>query len=495
MRVQSSPPSPSFSDFPKSAYGPAPSRPGASHHITILGMILALVIVDIAMATLSLAMAFELRFTASVIPAVEQHAWQDYLVPALAQCILFPAVFLWQGLYQFRRNVSRIDELQRVFSAVSIATVITWSASFFFARDLTFSRGVVVLAWPLAILLVWAGRVVAWFLFALLLRRGVAQERVLIIGAGEMARFIIQKIRNQPGWGYRMVGVATTTPVNFEAVESVPVLGPADDIEHLIATYALTEVIFADPSISRKDLLDLVTRCDRSQVSIRVLPDTFELMSGGVTVSDFNGLPMFSIRDAALRGINRTLKRVVDIVVSGMIVVMLSPGLLLLAIIVKLTSGPGPVFYSQERVGLDGRIFSVLKFRSMRQDAEAQSGPVWARKGDPRTTLLGGFMRRFSVDELPQFVNVLTGDMSIVGPRPERPHFVAQFSQAIPRYGDRHREKAGLTGWAQVNGLRGNTSIEERTAYDLWYVENWSLWLDFKIMLRTIVAVFRDSNG
>src|SRR5262249_34167361 len=150
------------------------------------------------------------------------------------------------------------------------------------------------------------------------------------------------------------------------------------------------------------------------------------------------------------RGINRSLKRVVDIVVSGAILILLSPLMLLLALLVKLTSGPGPVFFGQERVGLDGRIIYILKFRSMRQDAEALSGPVWARKGDPRTTLLGGWLRRFSLDELPQFINVLLGDMSIVGPRPERPVFVAQFSKAIPRYWERHREKAGLTGWAQV---------------------------------------------
>ena len=213
-----------------------------------------------------------------------------------------------------------------------------------------------------------------------------------------------------------------------------------------------------------------------------------------VTISDLHGMPLVSVRDAALRGWRSALKRVVDVLVSGTVLVFASPVLLFLALLVKLSS-PGPVFYAQERVGLNGKSFWVLKYRSMRTDAESKTGPIWASRGDSRATPLGRFLRRSSLDELPQFINVLMGDMSIVGPRPERPVFVEQFSQSIPDYWKRHWEKAGLTGWAQVNGLRGDTSIEERTAYDLWYVENWNLWLDFKIMLRTIPAMLRDSNG
>jgi len=184
----------------------------------------------------------------------------------------------------------------------------------------------------------------------------------------------------------------------------------------------------------------------------------------------------------------------VDLIGSAVGLVVLSPLMMLVAALVKLDSR-GPVFYVQERMGLDANPFGVIKFRSMRTDAEAETGPVWATEDDPRRTRLGTFIRRFSIDEWPQFINVFLGEMSLVGPRPERPVFVEQFRQSIPRYMDRHREKAGLTGWAQVNGLRGDTSITERTKYDLWYIENWSLLLDFKIILRTIINTFTSKNA
>jgi exopolysaccharide biosynthesis polyprenyl glycosylphosphotransferase len=199
------------------------------------------------------------------------------------------------------------------------------------------------------------------------------------------------------------------------------------------------------------------------------------------------------VRDVALRGWKLTLKRAVDLAGSAVTLVLLSPFLMLVALAIKIES-PGPVFYAQERMGLDARPFWCIKFRSMRQDAE-KNGPGWTSENDPRRTRIGAFIRRFSIDELPQFINVLLGEMSLVGPRPERPVYVDQFRRSIPRYMDRHREKAGITGWAQVNGLRGDTSIAERTKYDLWYIENWSLWLDFKIMLRTVISIFGSRHA
>jgi Undecaprenyl-phosphate glucose phosphotransferase len=240
--------------------------------------------------------------------------------------------------------------------------------------------------------------------------------------------------------------------------------------------------------------LGIIALCDRSTISVKVFPDVFQFIAGQVTIDDLGGLPLLAVRDVALRGWKLSLKRAVDIVGSAVLLVFLSPLLLLVGILIKLDS-PGPVFYVQERMGLDARPFPMLKFRSMRQNAESETGPVWAKPGDARRTRLGGIMRRFSIDELPQFINVLIGDMSLVGPRPERPVFVEQFRQSIPRYMDRHREKAGVTGWAQVNGLRGDTSITERTKYDLWYIENWSLLLDFKIILRTVFKALNDRNA
>ena len=262
----------------------------------------------------------------------------------------------------------------------------------------------------------------------------------------------------------------------------------------LLIDNRIDDVLIALPHAPHQEILDIVSRCEPAHVNIRVFPDLFQIMATEVSINDLNGVPLVTVRDAALRGWRLTLKRVVDLIIGAFILILTSPVLLLLAILVKLDS-PGPAFHIQERVGLDGKPFLCLKFRTMKVNAEAQTGPVWASKNDPRRTRIGAFLRRFSIDELPQFINVLLGDMSIVGPRPERPAFVEQFTQEIPRYMERHREKAGITGWAQINGLRGDTSIEERTRYDVWYVENWSIWLDFKIMMRTVIEMVRGRNA
>ena len=252
-------------------------------------------------------------------------------------------------------------------------------------------------------------------------------------------------------------------------------------------------MIIALPEASHQETLGIIALCDRSNISVKVFPDVFQFIAGQVGIDDLGGLPLLSVRDVALRGWKLSFKRAMDVVGSAMLLVLMSPFLLLVAILVKLDS-PGSVFYVQERMGLDARPFPMLKFRSMRQDAE-QNGPGWTTPNDPRRTRLGALIRRINIDELPQLINVLVGDMSLVGPRPERPPFVEQFRQSIPRYMDRHREKAGITGWAQVNGLRGDTSIAERTKYDLWYIENWSLLLDFKILIRQVLRIFGDRNA
>jgi len=253
------------------------------------------------------------------------------------------------------------------------------------------------------------------------------------------------------------------------------------------------EVIICLPEATHRDLVQIVAQCERERVSIRIYPDVFQIMASEVSISDLAGLPLLTMRDVGLRGWHLALKRTVDIAGSVAALILLSPLMMLTALLVKLES-PGPVFYVQERMGLDAKPFLMLKFRSMRDDAERQ-GPGWTKPDDPRRTRIGSLLRKLSIDELPQFINVLLGDMSLVGPRPERPVYVEQFRQSIPRYMDRHREKAGLTGWAQVNGLRGDTSIAERTKYDLWYIENWSIWLDFQIIVRTALRMFSDRQA
>jgi Undecaprenyl-phosphate glucose phosphotransferase len=289
------------------------------------------------------------------------------------------------------------------------------------------------------------------------------------------------------------VGFVDDLP-GVDRIRGAPLLGAFDDLGAIIDRYDITEVIIARPDADQHELLELIDGCLDRQITIQIFPSAFQIMASEVHLADLNGLPLLTVRDTALRGWRLSLKRAVDVLVASVMLVLVSPLMLLLAVLIRLDS-PGAVFYVQERMGLDARPFPMLKFRTMHANAEAETGPVWATADDPRKTRLGAFLRRTSLDELPQFINVLLGDMSIVGPRPERPVFVREFQQEIPRYIHRHREKAGITGWAQVNGLRGDTSIEERTKYDLWYTEHWSLWLDFKIMLKTLLQAIHDPNA
>jgi Undecaprenyl-phosphate glucose phosphotransferase len=304
---------------------------------------------------------------------------------------------------------------------------------------------------------------------------------------------IQQKIIHSPALGYRVVGYVTHEENAPKAILGAPVLGRIEDIPRIINEQAVDEVIVAMPEASRREILDILSLCDAGKVSIRVFPDVFQIIAAELSIGALNGLPLLTIRDPAMRGWRLAVKRAMDIILSALGLIFLSPMMLLTALLIKLDS-PGPVFYYQERMGLDARPFWMIKYRSMRQDAE-KDGPGWTRENDPRRTRLGAIIRRLSIDELPQLINVLLGDMSLVGPRPERPIYVEQFRRSIPRYMDRHREKAGITGWAQVNGLRGDTSIAERTKYDLWYIENWSLMLDIKILIRTVLKIFTDRQA
>ncbi len=269
-----------------------------------------------------------------------------------------------------------------------------------------------------------------------------------------------------------------------DGLAPAPLLGSLDDVARLVETHALDRLLVALPFASHHRMLEVVAACDRLPVEILFVPDLFEVMTQRVRVTEIDGIPFLAIRAYPLEAWNRVVKRAFDIVVSAALLVVSSPVMAVVALLVRLDSR-GPALYRQRRVGRDGRDFVMLKFRTMPVDVEAASGPVIGEASDPRATRLGRVLRRTCLDELPQFWNVLAGEMSLVGPRPERPVFVDRFDRAVPRYFARHRVKSGVTGWAQVNGLRGKTSIEERTKYDVYYVENWSLLFDLKILLLT----------
>ena len=456
---------------------------------------LALLVIDVAMVSLGFLVGYHLRFDAGVFVYDEYQPLRAYFGAFALQIAIAPAVFATNGRYRPARSASLLDHLYGVFVDISVATALAIVFGAFLGRDNPFSRLMMALVWASAILFVTIGRVLVFRVSALLRRRGVGEERVLIVGSGEAARVVADRIKRSPESGYRTIGFLAESEEALRATIDPNVLGVADGgVGNIVRASGADTIIIAAPSLPTSRLLDIISQCNLERVNIKVYPDLFQLMTSGVNISDLNGLPLVSVKDVALRGWNLVLKRGLDLVVSAIALVLLSPLFLVVAGIVKLTSRGG-AFYCQERVGLDGQPFQVIKFRTMRVDAEVDSGPVWARSDDPRRTSIGTFLRRTSLDELPQLINVLIGEMSLVGPRPERPYFVEQFRQTVPRYFERHREKAGVTGWAQVNGLRGNTSIEERTAYDLWYVENWTLWLDIKILLKTIAVVIKDENA
>ena len=455
---------------------------------------LLLVLTDMAMTAIAFYLAYELRLVTEYRPLTSIPPFRVYLGMALIQVLSMAIVFFFAKLYHVKRAGSRIDEFYAVFGAASVGTLLSTSVTaFVYKGNLDYPRLMVIYAWVLTIVLVMIGRLLHGSLVSRLRARGVGADRALIVGTGEAGRMLLQKVRNAPHLGYQLVGFIDNQ-AGLEEVEGLPVLGSFETIGQVIDEHDIDTVLIGLPEAPREQVMDAISQCERGKVEIKVLPDVFQLIASEVSIGDLNGLPMLTVRDVALRGWRLTVKRAFDLVLGSILLVLSSPLLLLIAALVKLES-PGPALFVQERVGLDGKPFPMVKFRTMRVDAEGETGPVWAKADDPRRTRLGAFLRRHSLDELPQLINVVLGEMSLVGPRPERPIFVEQFRQSIPRYMDRHREKAGMAGWAQVNGLRGDTSIEERTKYDLWYVENWSLLLDIKIIIRAIMRVFRDPNA
>ena len=455
-----------------------------------------LVLTDVLLASLAFYIGYLMRL-AIQWPTVPDNIqpFRAYVGMLAVQIVCVLGVSFFYGLYREQRARPWVDEMATIAGAVSIGTLIAIAGTSFLFKnsllDLDYSRGMVIYAWLLTIMLFGVGHFVHRRLSAWLRERGWEEIRVIVVGSGEVGQMIAQKLMHSPGMGYRLVGI-----VNGHAstlVHGVPILGTVDQLPELIAEHNVDEVIIGEPEATHQELLRLIALCERGRVRIKIFPDLFQIMASEISIGDLNGLPLLNVHDVALRGWKLQMKRAMDIAGSALVLIFLSPFFLLISLLIKLDS-PGPILYAQKRMGLDAKPFWFLKFRSMCTDAESE-GPGWTTKDDPRCTRMGKVLRRTNLDELPQFINVLLGEMSLVGPRPERPVWVEQYRRSIPRYMDRHREKGGITGWAQVNDLRGDTSIPERIKYDLWYIENWSLVLDLKIVLRTILQFGSSKNA
>jgi Undecaprenyl-phosphate glucose phosphotransferase len=404
-------------------------------------------------------------------------------------------------VYRLRRGRSRVDDFFGVLVgsilAVVFGVVSTLYVQAYFVSEETKASGayeVSQLVWALffglTVVLTYGSREGVRWLFERRWRAGIGLKRILIAGAGDLGRMVADRMLQHRELGYQVVGfVDDRAGGDHIGYRGLPLLGTLADTADVALRERIDHLYVALPLDEHSKLLDLVELTSRECIDVKVVPDLLQFIALRARMEDLDGLPIINLNDVPLQGFNTWMKRGLDVVLSLVALILLAAPMAIIALLVRWTS-PGPVFYRQERMGLDGKAFTVYKFRSMHRDAEDHSGPIWAREDDPRATPVGRWLRRFDLDELPQFWNVLRGDMSIVGPRPERPYFVQQFKHRIPQYMLRHKVKAGITGWAQVNGWRGNTSLEKRIEYDLYYIENWSVTLDLKIMWLTLVRGF-----
>ncbi|MEQ1897241.1 MAG: undecaprenyl-phosphate glucose phosphotransferase [Vicinamibacterales bacterium] len=457
------------------------------------------VISDALLAGWAFILAYAIRFESGLIPVTKGYPPIDRYIGVLPFVVLLtPLAFHLQGIYRLRRGRSRVDDFFGVLVGSIIAVVLgvvsTLYVQAYYVSDAAKAQGayeVSQMVWGifLAINVVFtsAAREAVRELLERRWRAGIGLKRILIAGAGDLGRLVADRMLQHRELGYQVVGfIDDRAGGDHIGYRGLPLLGTLTEVADVAQREKVDQLYVALPLEEHSKLLELFNATSREVIDIKVVPDLLQFIALRARLEDLDGLPIINVNDVPLQGFNAGVKRALDAVLSAAALLVLGIPMAILALIVKRTS-PGPVFYHQERMGLDGRQFHVYKFRSMYQDAEDDSGPVWARDDDPRCTPVGRFLRRFDLDELPQFWNVLRGDMSIVGPRPERPYFVSQFKQRIPQYMLRHKVKAGITGWAQVNGWRGNTSLEKRIEYDLYYIENWSVSLDLKIMWLTLV--------
>ena len=441
---------------------------------------------DTLSVTAAYALAYVLRFHVQILPVTKG------IPPLRIYLFLLPVVLIvWvtasagAGLYSAQRKNTTFDESFSVARAGSLATLVVIALTFFY-RDYTFSRAMLVLFWAGGVVTCGTARAGIMHILRVRYEKGLGLQSVLIVGAGPLGQIVAQKIHELPQLGFRVIGFADDAPPVTVNGDSPPaILGSTAALGEIIRTHRVDQVFVALPRESHQALEECLSLLDREPVGVRVVPDIMQFVFVKAGLEILDDIPIINLTETPLSGWYGPVKRVTDFFFCLAGLVVLSPFFLLTGVIIKLTS-PGPVFYRQKRMSLDGDVFTMLKFRTMRENAEDGTGPVWATRDDPRRTGIGSLLRRTSLDELPQLINILKGEMSFVGPRPERPVFVEEFKEKVPRYMLRHKVKCGLTGWAQVNGWRGNTSIEKRIEYDIFYIENWSLTFDIKILWMTV---------
>lgn len=462
------------------------------------------VLFDFCFVATAIVVAYWVRFESGWLEALALHKGgspplDDYfrLIPLMASIWLMTLKAL--KLYQLESNAT-VSAFWALCKAAVIALIATLAALFFIHHHEAYSRWVMLLATGFSLVWLFLGRLVLHRFRQAIHVQGVGISRVALVGYDARVETFIRGLNAEGNSGYQFVGIISgetgagnPQQVGASGAENYQSLGQSDEVLQLVQKHRLDMLFIVSPTMPNDAILQILHDCEGIPVQINVIPELSEFITSGTAVASFDGIPVIRLRETPMQGAQGIVKRIIDIAFSTVALIGLSPLLLAIVIAIRLTS-PGKAIFRQERIGRAGKRFSIYKFRSMQADAEKKVGHVWATPDDPRQTALGKFLRRWNLDELPQFFNVLKGDMSLVGPRPEMSGLIDTFRESIPHYLARQRVKSGMTGWAQVNGLRGNTSLEERICYDRYYIENWSLGFDMKIILKTLWAIKKGSR-
>jgi Undecaprenyl-phosphate glucose phosphotransferase len=453
-----------------------------------------MMVADLGVIAVAWIGAYTARFYTGIPAPLGIPPFETYLAALAVILPLWWVLLRRRGLYEPRRMGSLLDESADVLRAGVNAVVILLAMSFF-VRSFSFSRGVVLAFSVSAPALVIGLRLGVRVSLRYARRLGYNRRFVLVMGGGRLAEELIARIFEHPQTGMHVLGVLADG-MPGRVIRGVPVIGEYSDLKQALARHQrVDQVIIALSRDEGAQLDKILNDLDDEVASVKLAPDLLHIFTLHSSVESFDGLPIIGLRESPLVGWASVQKRAFDLVLSAALLLLTAPLLAAIAVGVWISSGR-PILYRQRRMGLDGSVFQMFKFRSMRRNAEeTDGGAVWTTPDDPRRTRFGALLRRASLDELPQLWNVLKGDMSLVGPRPERPVFIEEFRREIPGYMLRHKVKSGMTGWAQVHGWRGDTSLHERIEHDLYYMQNWSLGLDAQILLMTIWSVFATRNA
>lgn len=455
-----------------------------------------MVIIDVGITAASFMLAYGFKFYLlddgpglGVLPVEEYIKLLPIVLPVYA------LIYYFCGVYAPKRTVRRRFEIYGIIKANTIGIVALIIVLYMIIREINFSRSVIGLFYFFNVMITSGFRLTLRRGLRTIRKKGYNLKHILLVGYSRAAEEYIDRLSDNPQWGYVPCGILDNHIPAGTVYKGVKVLGRLGNLEVILPENKLDEIAI---SLSLKDydhLEGIVAICEKFGVHTKFIPDYNSLIPSKPYTEDLMGLPVINIRYVPLTNTgNIIIKRITDVVGSVFGIVITSPIMLLAALLIKITS-PGPVIFRQERVGLHNKPFYMYKFRTMERQAPGEEKKAWTIRNDPRVTPVGKFLRRTSLDELPQLFNILHGDMSLVGPRPERPLFVDKFKEEIPRYMVKHQVRPGLTGWAQVNGLRGDTSIRKRIEYDIYYIENWTIWFDMKIILMTFFTGFINKNA